>query len=548
MAEIFLARQHGSEGFQKLVILKRILTAFYADDQFRNMLVDEAHISMGLSHNNIAQIFDVGKADGRFFLVLELVDGWDLGRMLQRGEKGGMPLPTGLGVHVLAEVCRALSYAHARCDDEGRPMGIVHRDVSPHNILVSEQGEVKIIDFGIAKAMTKRDRTGAGIVKGKISFMSPEQAHGRPIDARSDLYAVGIMLYLVAAGRRPFEGPTDIEVLLRVQSGQYAPPEQVNPRLSPALVRVIKKAMNVDSGRRYQSADELLVDLEALLRAEWAQAGQTQLKLWLAQLAQKDGELPISRIQPTRFARPGSESVEGKSFELGDDDVALGDLEPMEAAVGDDTLRAMPMPTRMTMGGGRASGARARATSDLSLPLSAAGLPRPSVRHGADLSLAIGDDDGPPRTRLGRKSRGGALGAVIVFGVLGGGGVAAWRLMPRETAVPATPAVSAPPAAAATSPPPAQEAAEPAPPATAAVAPAIVPELAADAGPATEPSPTESAAAKERDPDDDSAGDSRRTSRSRTPAVDPYARARSYQKPEEPIAPGIELPANPAPP
>jgi len=162
MAEIFLAKQHGSEGFEKLVVLKRILTAFFADEQFRNMLIDEAHISMGLSHNNIAQIFDVGKAAGRFFLVLELVDGWDLGRIIQRAEKGGAPLPPGLGVYILSEVCRALSYAHAKTDPSGHPLGIVHRDVSPHNVLISEQGEVKIIDFGVAKAMTKRDRTGAG--------------------------------------------------------------------------------------------------------------------------------------------------------------------------------------------------------------------------------------------------------------------------------------------------------------------------------------------------------------------------------------------------
>src|SRR4051794_32017011 len=145
MAEIFLAKQHGSEGFEKLVILKRILTAFFADEQFRNMLIDEAHISMGLSHNNIATIFDVGKASGRFFLVLELVDGWDLGKLIQRVEKAGTPLPPGLGLYIISEVCRALSYAHAKADEHGRPLGIVHRDFSPHNVLISDQGEVKII-------------------------------------------------------------------------------------------------------------------------------------------------------------------------------------------------------------------------------------------------------------------------------------------------------------------------------------------------------------------------------------------------------------------
>ena len=138
MAEIFLARQHGSQGFQKPVVLKRIHTAFYADEQFRNMLIDEAHISMSLQHNNIVQVLDLGEARGRYFLVLELVDGWDLGRIILRGQNMGTPLPVGLGLYVTAEVCRALAYAHDKRNHEGVPLGIVHRDVSPQNVLLSE--------------------------------------------------------------------------------------------------------------------------------------------------------------------------------------------------------------------------------------------------------------------------------------------------------------------------------------------------------------------------------------------------------------------------
>jgi len=192
MAEIFLATQLGREGFQKLVILKRIHSAIYADPQFRNMFIDEAHISMGLSHSNIVQILDLGVGSGRYFLVMEVVDGWDLGRVLQRAAMAETPLPRELGLHVTAEVCRALAYAHGKMDAAGeRPLGIVHRDVSPQNILLSEQGEVKLTDFGIAKAMGKREQTGTGVVKGKVAFMAPEQALGKTIDARSDLYALG---------------------------------------------------------------------------------------------------------------------------------------------------------------------------------------------------------------------------------------------------------------------------------------------------------------------------------------------------------------------
>src|SRR3954462_12154804 len=182
MAEIFLATQLGRDGFQKPVILKRIHGSIYADPQFRNMFIDEAHISMSLSHSNIVQILDLGVSEGRYFLVLELVDGWDLGRVLQRATAAEMPLPRELGLYIAADVCRALAYAHSKADGD-RPLGIVHRDVSPHNIILSDQGEVKLTDFGIAKAMNKREQTGTGVVKGKVAFMSPEQALGKSIDA-----------------------------------------------------------------------------------------------------------------------------------------------------------------------------------------------------------------------------------------------------------------------------------------------------------------------------------------------------------------------------
>src|SRR4051812_16855420 len=234
MAEIFLATQLGREGFAKPVILKRIHTAIYADPQFRNMFIDEAHISMSLSHSNIVQILDVGLGGGRYFLVLELVDGWDLGRIVHRATAARVPLLPELGLYVTAEVCRALSYAHGKTQF-GNPLGIVHRDVSPHNVLVSEQGEVKLTDFGIAKAMNKREHTGTGVVKGKVAFMSPEQALGKPIDARSDLFSLGTMLYQLMTGVRPFEAPTDLEILLRVQKAEFRPPDTARPGIQREL-------------------------------------------------------------------------------------------------------------------------------------------------------------------------------------------------------------------------------------------------------------------------------------------------------------------------
>jgi eukaryotic-like serine/threonine-protein kinase len=301
MAEIFLAMQRGAEGFERPVVLKRILSALVADPQFRNMMIDEAHVAMSLNHSNIAQVLDLGHAGGRYFLVLEFVDGWDLNLVINRIGASAFTLPPELALYISAEVCRALSYAHARTR-EGSPLGIVHRDVTPHNVLISEQGEVKLTDFGIAKALGRRERTGAGIIKGKLAFMSPEQASGVPLDGRSDLFSVGTMLYLMSTGRRPFEAPTDLEAILRVRQCDFPPPQTIKPDIEPRLATVILRAMKLAPQDRYQSAEEMLVDIEAIQRTVFQPAGQTELKRWLAALQDRDGVAPIGRT--TRLPVP----------------------------------------------------------------------------------------------------------------------------------------------------------------------------------------------------------------------------------------------------
>jgi len=325
MAEIFLATQIGREGFQKPVILKRIHSTIYADPQFRNMFIDEAHISMGLSHSNIVQILDLGVGNGRYFLVMEVVDGWDLGRVLHRAATVETPLPRELGLYVTAEVCRALAYAHGKTDlVSGRPLGIVHRDVSPQNILLSEQGEVKLTDFGIAKAMGKREQTGTGVVKGKVAFMSPEQALGKAIDARSDLFAVGTVLYQLMVGVRPFEAPTDLEILLRVQKADFRPAHEVARDLPPQVAAIIARSMQLEPDLRYQSADEMLTDIEQVMRTVFRPVGQTELKRWLAALSARDGQVPMAKgapaHTPTPGRAPGTGEMEGKDVELDDVD------------------------------------------------------------------------------------------------------------------------------------------------------------------------------------------------------------------------------------
>ncbi len=333
MAEIFLAVQHGAEGFEKPVVLKRILTAYSADPQFRNMLLDEAHISMSLQHSNIAQILDLGVATGRYFLALEMVDGWDLEKILQRAYAAGMVWPAALALHVTASVCRALAYAHAKSRD-GKSLGIVHRDISPNNVLISDQGEVKLTDFGVAKAHRKREQTAAGVIKGKVAYMSPEQALGGTVDRRSDIFSVGSMLYRQMTDKLPFEAGNDMDSLIRVQKAEFTPPEQVRPTVSPAVAAIIMKAMRLSPSERYQTADELLGDVERALRGEFHSAGQTELKLWLEQLGRRDnvpsiGKRTLGAADPGGTVKDavGTDLSAGTSFELDDLDKASSQTE-----------------------------------------------------------------------------------------------------------------------------------------------------------------------------------------------------------------------------
>jgi len=333
MAEIFLAIQHGAEGFEKHIVLKRILTPYSADPQFRNMMLDEAHISMSLQHSNIAQVLDLGVAGGRYFLALELVDGWDLEKILVRSHAASVVWPAALSLYVIACVCRALAYAHAKARD-GKPLGIVHRDISPNNVLISDQGEVKLTDFGIAKAQRKREQTAAGVIKGKVAYMSPEQALGTTIDRRSDIFSVGSMLYRMVTEKLPFDGDDDMQSLVKVQKADYVPPEQVKPTVGPSVSGIIKRALRLAPSERYQTADEMLADVERVLRGEFQSAGQTELKLWLEQLARRDDTPTIGkrRLDTSGIVkdRMGTDLSVGTSFEL--DDVDKGSA-PTEYAM-----------------------------------------------------------------------------------------------------------------------------------------------------------------------------------------------------------------------
>jgi tRNA A-37 threonylcarbamoyl transferase component Bud32 len=418
MAEIFLATQMGRDGFQKPVILKRIHSTIYADPQFRNMFIDEAHISMSLQHSNIVQVYDLGVSAGRYFLVLELVDGWDLGRILHRAAAAGTRLPRELALYIVADVCRALAYAHSKAEGD-RPLGIVHRDISTHNILVSDQGEVKLTDFGIAKAMNKREQTGTGVVKGKVAFMSPEQAMGKPIDARSDLFSLGTVLYLLMTRSRPFEGPTELETLLRVQKGDFTAPEATAPDLEPQIAGIIHKAMRHNPAERYQSAEEMLTDLEHVSRTVLRPVGQTELKRWLAELTAQDGQHSISKA-PERPAAIRAGAGGTGSGELEGHDVVL---ESEDEAEEEDVEIGKEATSLAVVDGGRGGSrlSRQRTANELPISIDDDGAHNARGRR-LELVLPVPEGDEPPARR--RLRSGGGFSKLLFVGALLVGG--AW--------------------------------------------------------------------------------------------------------------------------
>jgi serine/threonine-protein kinase len=265
MAEVYRARYTAAPGITKPVVIKRVLGHYAQEPAFVEMFLNEARISVGLSHGNIVQVFDFGQVEGEYFLAMELVDGQPLSALLKKARAEGMTrLPAPLAVAIVIEMCRGLHYAHTRRGEDGEPLGLVHRDISPDNVLLSYEGEVKVSDFGIAKArLAGRPETDAGVVKGKYLYFSPEQAKGEPLDARSDVYAVGVVLYQLLCGRRPVEG-SELEVMRRIVEGQLTPARKLNPLLDEGLWEILRKALATSREERYPSAEALHLAL-----SEW---------------------------------------------------------------------------------------------------------------------------------------------------------------------------------------------------------------------------------------------------------------------------------------
>ena len=284
MAEVYKARMSGVDGFQKIVAIKKILPHMAASDDFMTMFADEAKLAAQLNHPNIIHIYDLGKVDNSYYIAMEYVEGRDLRSILKSGSEHGLPLPPELALFIASKLAAALDYAHRRKDFNGQDLSLVHRDVSPQNVLISYEGDIKLCDFGIAKAASKSSQTQAGALKGKLQYMSPEQASGKSLDRRSDLFSLGSVLYEMLTGEKLFAGDSDLTILEQVRNVKAPPPSSKNPDVPKRVDTIVLKALAKNAEDRFQNASDFQRDLESVLYTFSPAPGSADLAIYMHHL------------------------------------------------------------------------------------------------------------------------------------------------------------------------------------------------------------------------------------------------------------------------
>jgi serine/threonine protein kinase len=378
MAEIFLAKQSGLEGFEKVVVLKRILPHLASDDEFVSMFLDEARIAAKLSHPNVVQIYDLGKADNTFYIAMEYVSGRNVQHLITKQQSVGGHLPVEHVCRIIAGVCDGLFYAHGRKDYDGKPLNIVHRDISPQNILVSFAGGVKVVDFGIAKASTQLAQTRAGVLKGKYAYMSPEQVRGAKIDHRSDIFAVGLVMYEMLTGMRAFERENSLKTLKAIVQEKPLNPREMNPEIPMEVVKLLSKALEKNPDRRYKTAQEMQLALEDWLESSPKKSNNVRLSRFLYdlfddELNSAEGTMVVKGVGqviiPTSQGKDAKPAIEEEV-----------DSKTLTAALVDGPAQPVPAPPQPS----------SRVRDELSAKAKAAALKQPTPQPDVDDD----DDDG----------------------------------------------------------------------------------------------------------------------------------------------------------
>lgn len=419
MAEIYLCAARGPEGFEKEIVIKRIRSFVAKDPDFVKMFIAEARLASRLNHLNLVQIFDFDKHEDTYYLAMEYVRGASLSEARRKAQELMLPMSPILAAQICAEVARGLAYAHRLTDDRGRPLGLVHRDVTPQNVLLSFDGAVKLADFGIAKAGEKM--TQPGMLKGKFAYMSPEQARGEDVDARTDIFALGVVLWEMLTGGRLFVGDNEMAILRAVQGSAIAPPGRLNPDVPVALDEIVMKALSRQPAQRPQSAQELERALAQFVLTHARSVDDTDIASYLRRLYPEDDG---SSRETMRDLPP---------LELASSPAATPEPRQPTAVM---RKRADDLPaTRPSSKGGQASGEASVAglspDEDYDAPTVRTGkrTEASGVPAGAPPAAAP-----PPRAEAGRRSL--LLVGLALLAVMGGALATFAALLPRLAAEP----------------------------------------------------------------------------------------------------------------
>lgn len=310
MAEVWRAKMFGAEGQGRLVALKRILPTFAEDEEFMTMFLDEAKLGIQLLHTNIAQTFELGQIGPLLFLSQEYVPGKSLGELFEHCRETGRTLPIPLACACITGMCEGLDYAHRKKDAMGRDLNVIHRGLSLADVLVSYEGNIKVIDFGIARAEGRLTQTQPGIIKGKFGYLSPEQLDGLPMDRRSDVFAIGVCLYELLTGQRLFDAETPLEAVEKLRKAKVTPPSVHNHRIPKSLERIVFRALAPNMSERYPYASELCDDLQRFLAQHAGDGPQLDLRRYLRVTFAED--LRIEEERQKEYAR----IVPPKDFDL----------------------------------------------------------------------------------------------------------------------------------------------------------------------------------------------------------------------------------------
>lgn len=317
MASVYAGRLAGPAGFEKLVAIKVIHPHLSTESSFVNMFLDEARLAARIHHPNVGEIFEIGEEKGLFYMVGELIQGQSVRAFYQRAKSLGIDISQPIAAYIISRVSHGLQAAHDLRDLDGSPLNLVHRDISPRNIVISYSGFVKLIDFGVAWAQTRLSKTADGSIKGKVAYMPPEQIRGKQLDRRSDIFSLGVVLYLLSTGQHPFPGTSEAERMHKILNGKFITPRKANPSLSKQLEEIIMTAMATSPANRYESASQFAADLDRFAKVTGESIGSEELSVLMRLVFSEELSKNETRIREYRsrssareesmsFARPSS--------------------------------------------------------------------------------------------------------------------------------------------------------------------------------------------------------------------------------------------------